>query len=559
MKAIRDALLRAFGARAETFVPVARAYGLMARRRSRLRMERAAKGKALSWLTPFQITCLMTCFLGFYIVHALLERSEIPSGSVLAATLGFAFIGSISLFDYFDLLFSADEYRVLGAHPHHPWSVMLAKIVVIGRAVTTLSLCFFLPGMVTIGLVTRDAAVVAAFGAGTLLGSIATGVGAVVLGASILSAGGRSALLRLLPWVQTGYLVLYFGVIAGREPILGAVRHAMDGAGILLWLLPSAWFVAPVEWAVNGADPGTAVRGALAVGSLFAVAAVGSRAVGSGFGERLRFGRDDGPRRERAARGKADASSRRRPRSHADRPARPARDPAARAFARLASAHARTDLAFRGQLVMAVVWPLLIFGSQAVGGIGVGMKRPADIALLSFAVPLAMGFWGANAAFTISGKPAAIAGVIVTPVDRVHFAFAPVSLLRRWALAPALAAIGAWYLATAPAGGLGFRAAQWAGLALLADAQLFVNRGVTPDFPFAASLNRGRRLEWAQVLALLIGLMFTGAGIGLLMISWRTGAWGLIAGLAVLGLLRYLSGRWAKGRVSRAAAALEAG
>jgi hypothetical protein len=554
MNALRDALLRAFGARAGTFVPVARAYGLMARRRSRLRMERASKGKALSWLTPFQITCLMTCFLGFYVVHALLDRSEIPSGSVLAATLGFAFIGSISLFDYFDLLFSADEYRVLGAHPHHPWSVMLAKIVVIGRAVTTLSLCFFLPGMITIGLVTRDAALVAAFGAGTLLGSIATGVGAVVLGASILSAGGRSALLRLLPWVQTGYLVLYFGVIAGREPILGAVRHAMDGAGILLWLLPSAWFVAPVEWVVNGADPGTAARAALAVGSLFAVAAVGSRAVGSGFGERLRFGRDEGPGRS----GTGD-TSRRRARLHAARPASLTRDPAARAFARLASAHARTDLAFRGQLVMAVVWPLLLFGSQAVGGLGPGVKRPADIALLSFAVPLAIGFWGANAAFTISGKSAAIARVLATPVDRVRFAFAPVSLLRRWALAPALAAIGAWYLATAPAGGLGFRAAQWAGLAILADTQLFVNRGVTPEFPFSASLNRGRRLEWAQVLALLLGLMFTGGGIGLLMISWRTGAWGIFAGLAVLGLLRYLSGRWARARVSRAAASLEAG
>jgi hypothetical protein len=53
--------------------------------------------------------------------------------------------------------------------------------------------------------------------------------------------------------------------------------------------------------------------------------------------------------------------------------------------------------------------------------------------------------------------------------------------------------------------------------------------------------------------------MFTGGGIGLLMISWRTGAWGIFAGLAVLGLLRYLSGRWARARVSRAAASLEAG
>jgi hypothetical protein len=52
--------------------------------------------------------------------------------------------------------------------------------------------------------------------------------------------------------------------------------------------------------------------------------------------------------------------------------------------------------------------------------------------------------------------------------------------------------------------------------------------------------------------------MFTGAGIGLLMISWRTGAWGMVAGLAVLGLLRYVSGRWARARVSRAAALLEA-
>jgi hypothetical protein len=192
-----------------------------------------------------------------------------------------------------------------------------------------------------------------------------------------------------------------------------------------------------------------------------------------------------------------------------------------------------------------------------VGGIGAGFRRPPIHALLSFAVPLAMGLWGANAAFTISGRPAAIGRVLAAPVDRVRFAFAPVSLLRRWVLAPALIAIGGWYVASGAPSDVGNRVAQLAGFALLLETQLLVNRGVTPEFPFSTALNRGRRLEWAQVLALILGLIFTGAGIGILLLSWQGGTWGLVAGAAVLGALRYASGRWARRRVARAAASLE--
>ena len=111
MNALRDALVRAIGAHPGTFVPFLRAYGLMARRRSRLRESRLVRAKSLpiSWISPFHFTCLMTFFLGVYTVSALLDRSEILSGSVLAATLGFAFVGSIALFDYFDLFFSPEE------------------------------------------------------------------------------------------------------------------------------------------------------------------------------------------------------------------------------------------------------------------------------------------------------------------------------------------------------------------------------------------------------------------------------------------------------------------
>jgi len=143
MRTPSDLLIVALGGEPATFLPVARAYSLIARRRSSLRDRRTrTKFGPLSWFAPFHFTCLIALVLGTYASNALHGRGEILSGCIQVATLGFAFIGSMCLFDYFDFLFSAEEYRILGAHPHHPWSVMLAKSMVIGRAIATQSASF---------------------------------------------------------------------------------------------------------------------------------------------------------------------------------------------------------------------------------------------------------------------------------------------------------------------------------------------------------------------------------------------------------------------------------
>ena len=549
MQALRNALIRAAGAQPATFVPVARAYGLIAGRRSRLREHRRGarpRPAKASWFTPFHLTCLTTFGLGCYTINAFLDRSEFLSGFILAATLGYVFIGAIALFDYFDLLFSSEEYRVLGAHPHHAWSIMVAKLVVVSRAILTLSLCFFLPSIVTVWIVSRRWEVAAVWGLCALTGALATGGAAAAFGSAVVARGGRSALLRILPWVQSGYLIVYFGVMMGRRVAFDVLREAIHRSSALLWLLPSAWFTAPAEWLVGGANTGTWVRAGLAVAALAAIVIIGARSSRDGFGERMLLGPS-------VARAPAATGARR----HARIP-RPTKHAAERAFSRILLAHTRTDIAFRSQLLMAVLWPMLFLGSQFFAGIGIGrFAHPSPLVLLSVLMPVSMAFWVGHNAFMISSRPGAMATLLASPVDRSRFAYAPIRMMRRWVMTPALVAVAAWYLLSPNSESLIARGWLLVAAAVILDTEILMNRGVMPELPFSSALNKGGRFAWVFLFAFLVTVTVVGSEVAGVAIARRIGGGAPAVTLAALGGVWFAARWWAKRRVARAAAEME--
>lgn len=533
---------RLLGADPGVFGPFVHAYARIVRRRSRMRLSRGVSPRAMARLSPFHMACILAGILGLAVAMVLVTIRPLVLGMVASITFGMFFVAFAVLFDYLEVLSSSDEYRVIAAHPHDAWSVMSAKIFVVARAVATIAACYFTPSIVAAGLLYRSPAAAAAYALSATLGAAAVSSGAMLLGVWILKRWGRVALLRFLPAVQVVFLVAYVAVSMGWRWI-PAGGYSL-GPGLPSWstLLPSVWFLAPLEWATGIATPATGIRAALAVGSLLGLAVVGGRWQRSGFGETLlAMGDKATPARIRRKRG-----GRRRW----------IRDPAVRVFLFMVRVHARADLAFRSQLVMSVFMPAMMFLSPSVA-MGTHRQAAPELALALVVVATGFAIMGLTTASTTSSRPEALWPVLTSPLARERYAHALRGVLRWGLVAPAAVLVGGWYLAAASAVPWHERIARVLGVAVYLELLVALQRGMLPDPPFTVRPNRDRRLQWSQVAAMLIGFAISaGGGLGLVLL-WLIRGWGSWLGLGVLLFWRLPIEVWTRRRVRRAWEAFE--
>jgi hypothetical protein len=522
-----------------------------------MRFSRGIAKAGMASLSPFHIACITATFIGTAIILLLGQVQPPILGAIAAITFGLLLVVFAVLFDYLEVLVNPDEYRVIAAHPHDAWSVMLAKIYVVGRAIATISLCFFTPGILAMGFLRHSVVAAAAFALGAGLGTFVASLGAMLFGVGILMRWGRVALLRILPIVQAVFLVAYFSISMGRRWMM--TGHTL-GAHLTPWIsfLPSAWFLAPFEWATGTATAATAIRAALALGSVVGLAFIGAQWQRSGFGEALlavgEGARGSGTSRRNRARGKnrtAAASG------TAAKPKAPwIRDPAVRAFFSMARIHVRADLAFRSQLVVSVLMPLMIFFSPAIS---LGSRRQSfpDLALIFAAGAVGFAIMSLTTASATSSRPDAFWPVLISPVSREHYSLALRGLLRWGLVLPFTVAAGSWYLATASAVTWHERIARVLGVAIYLELLVTLQRGIAPEPPFTMKPNRDRRLQWGQVAAMLIGFAICGGGAFGLFLLWLIRGWGAWFGAAVLLVWRVPIEFWTRWRLRRAWESLE--
>lgn len=539
---------RLLGADPNVFVPFVRAYGLIVRRRSRMKFSRGISAKAMGRVTPFHMACVMSALFGIAVVLALGTAKPPLLGAVAAMTLGLLIVVFAVLFDYLEVLMSPDEYRVIAAHPHDAWSVVSAKIFVVGRAIATLSLCFFTPSIVAIGFIRHSALASAGFALGAALGTFSATLGAMLVGVGILARWGRVALLRFLPAIQGIFLIAYFSISMGRRWLI-AGGHSL-GTELSPWftILPSTWFLAPLEWVTGVGTPATWLRGALAFGTVIGLMSVGARWQRSGFGETLlAVGEGAIPvskrRRRQRERSAAGAGSKARTPW--------IRDPAVRAFFSLARIHARADLAFRSQMIVSVLMPMMIFISPSVS---VGSRRVAfpELTLLFAAGAVGFAIMSLTTSSATSARPEGFWPVLISPISRERYSLAVRGLLRWGLVLPVAVAAGAWYLATAVAVPWHERIARVLGVAVYLELLATLMRGIAPEPPFTVRPSRDRRLQWSQVAAMMIGFAISGFGGFGLYLVWLFRGWGAWAGLVALSAVRVPVEFWTRWRVRRA-------
>ena len=548
------------GADPAVFGPFVRAYGLIVRRQSRMKLLRGVSQKAMGRLTPFHMACVMAAFLGVIVVVALGTLQPPLLGAIAAMTLGLLIVVFAVLFDYLEVLANPDEYRVIAAHPHDAWSVVSAKIFVVGRAIATLSLCYFTPSIVAIGFFRHSALAAVGFALGAALGTFSATLGAMLLGVGILARWGRVALLRVLPAIQAIFLISYFSISMGRRWLVAA-GHSL-GAELPSWItfLPSTWFLAPLEWATGTTTPATWLRATLAFGTVLGLMRVGARWQRSGFGETLlAVGEGAIPaarRRKSAATGVGEGG-----RAAARKNAKPGvswiRDPATRSFLSMARIHARADLAFRSQMIVSLLMPAMIFLSPSIS---LGSRRQAfpELALIFAAGAVGFAIMSLTTASAASTRPEAFWPVLISPISRERYSLALCGVLRWWVVLPVAVGAGAWYLATAVAVPWHERIARAAGVAVYLELLVTLMRGIAPDPPFTVRPSRDRKLQWGQVAAMLIGFAICGGGGFSLFLVWLIRGWGAWLALAVLGALRVPLEFWTRWRVRRAWESLEA-
>jgi len=547
---IAERLAGLFGADPAVFVPFARAYALIVRRRSRMRLTRGISPKAMGRISPFQVACFFSALVGFGVAAATAGMNPSLMGSALALVFGSFLVVFAVLFDYLEVLASSDEYRVIAAHPHDAWSVLFAKIFVVGRALATLAACYYTPSILVIGFVRHSIVAAGAFALGASLATAAASLGAMLAGIGILARWGRVALLRFLPAIQALFLLGYVSMSMGRRWVFATGFGTGRVLPTWVTIAPPVWFAAPLEWATGTAVPATMLRAVLAVGSLAALGAIGFRWGRAGFGETLlAFGSGAAPS---ATRPKRAAASGRRPTRRLW-----VHDPATRAFLSMVRIHMRTDLAFRSQMVMSTLMTAMIALSPSISA---GARRHAlpEVTLLLASAAIGMAIVSLTTASATSTRPEALWPLLISPVERVRYAMAPSRMLRWILVLPLVVVGGGWYVATAVNVPLPERIARVAGVAVYLDMLVTLQRGLVPDLPFSVRPNRDRRMQWSQVLAMLAGFAIGGGGGFGLFLMWLIRGWGAWVAAAVLLLWRFLVEPWTRWRVGRAADRLEA-
>lgn len=534
-------LLKLLRADPVTFKAVSRAYRLIVQRRARL-AARASRG--FGNLSPFAKLCVVSAIIGLVLSKVLLSVSSPLLGSAFVLTLGALFLLMVVLVDYADVLVNRDEYAVLASHPHNPWSVLLAKIVVLGRSVLLLGLCYFGPSIVTSVFAFRSLAAGLGFLAAAVLLIVTFGVGGMIVSVAILRGGGQSALQRFLPAFQAVYVIFAMSVGSVSGIFRTFTVPTLPETGMAQWLIPPVWFVWPIELAVGDVSNSTYARTALTVASLGFLLLLGSSWIARGFGERLL-------EKQTGSRPRATAIARRRSRRLGRWIAGKSEG---RAVLTIARAHLRGDLLFRSRLLVALVMPVGILVSPIVTSRGETLHKPMTILPL-----IVISFIGSAGlliqAFRLSSRPQALWCVLTSPIDRARFSMAIVRLVRMTVLAPLAALLVAVAVVTSSRPLLDVIVLL--ELAIVCDWTLFLWRGWISEFPFSqAPEPRGGGI---QILTVLTAMLVGGLGVAVVMVAGLFGLPGRAVALALLLVTWMMIARWAERRVARKAAEIELG
>jgi len=523
-----DPLLRALGADPEVFRPVYRVQKILLRRSVRLMRLRGRQTGS------FALVCFLAGSYGL-VGTVFLYRARVPVlGGGLALTCGCAYLLMIVLADHAEVLVLSGERLVLAAHPHDDRSLLLAKSVAVGRSLALLSACLFLPACLVVAhwWGARGVLGYLAGAAGAAFAAAASGVLFAVL---LVRTGGKRAMERVMPWVQTAFQLTFFlptaaNVFFQPEQLSGFVR------GLMAWLLPTFWFTAPLELAAGGAGAAAWGRLALAGGSVAGLAIAGRR-LATGLGRRLLE-----PEPRTAPRGGRGAL-----------PAHGAlgfllRFEGLRLFS-LLRVHLRSDWRTLSEVLSLPATGLLLLFLYARQGSGFGLLMRAFF----FSWLL---FLGADT-LTRSQRPGSLWWLLSSPIDRTRFSLATISLLRLFLLVPLTAAVALMTLRQGLQAGEPWSQGLWGLAALVAwgDLLLLLGKAAYPEFPFS----RGREGGMAgdRFALIFLGAAASGAVTAVLAVCRHFGAPGFALGALAAVLLHLPLSLWARRRTARAAERLD--
>jgi hypothetical protein len=453
-------------------------------------------------------------------------------GAVLTLTMGCAFLLLVVITDNFDVLVNPREMQVLGALPHDGRSFLLAKLAAIGRSLSILAALLF--GIPTLGVTLSHGL---AAGLGFLTGSVAAALSTATIGlllaAAILRAGGKSALDRLMPWIQGFFQIGYFLVIGGQR--LVELRSQETVSPWLPWVWPPFWFASLLELALAGPSASALTRLALAVATPALLLIGATRWLGAGLRERLLepVVKKTGPRKETARRRPLRGISGSGERS--------------RLFA-LLRVHLRSDWRVRSEFLMT---PLLgIFLLQFYVG-GPDAPGSSTMSVFFFAWLLVL-----SASVLIrSSRPESLWWILTAPIDRARFSLATISLIRVFHLAPLFAALIVTQIRTG--GPWPPRLAILTEMLAMGDLLILLGKGTFPDFPFSQLRQEGGGAGASRTaLTLMAGLIASLATLAVYLFG-LLGVRGILAGAAFFTLLRIPAGIWARKRAAEAAEGLE--
>lgn len=534
MRPLLDKLLWLAGADPGVFWPVAHAQALLVKRRSRLAITRGA----ISKMSPFRMLCFFAALYGVVSMTFVALSRAAMVGCAAAAAIGCVFLLLVVFTDYLDVLVDPREYLVLAAHPHDGRSLLLAKVAVVSRNLLILSAWLFSPTALALVFGANGGTPVQA--AAFLLGAFAAGVAAsmagLFVGVAILTLGGRALMERLLPFVQVGFQIAYIFVVGGQSLLRGLKAESVPA--YLPWILPTFWFLAPLEALRSGLSAGIWARAALAAAVTALLVAGVTRWLGTHLGERLLEPVEHAASRPRRAKG--------RRRGRVGRFAGAERGQ----IFELLRIHLRSDWKTRSEfLLMPLTGVFLILFYT---------RGPASVVLGSGFVTFFFGWFLLLSidVLTRSSRPAVLWCVLVAPIDRAKLSFAAISLVRWFQLLPLAALLVGLEIFTGKGPPLP-RALRLAELIAFGDLLILFGRGMAPDFPFSrASRSEGQDAGRRTVLMLFGGLA-AGIGTAIVTVSGLFGIAGAAAGAAILLAARVPATAWARRRVAAAAVGLE--
>ncbi len=549
MSALGDRLVRLLGADPAVYTPVARAHAIIINRRARLARQRA--GWIARHVPPFYFLCFMALVSGVAVSSVALLVAPLLLGAAAVLTFGAVFLTLVIIMDDFDVLVNASEYLVLAAHPHDGWSVLLAKIVVVGRSIAVLGACYFIPASIIVAVRSSfapAAAISFLFGATCLTAAVASG--GMLFAAALLSLWGRKALDRFLPMAQAIYMVTILFSTMGRQAMRHVTLPALSQTGIVQWIVPTTWFVWPLELAVGTYSGATWIRAALATGSLVAITAAGASWIGGRFGERLL----DPPARATARKARAHRGA--RARSGLGPVRLVAGNPETRAVLKLTAAHLRSDFVFRSNLVATAVTPLILLSSIYLSrsAKGIGGRPEFTLGVLAFGLAVMLG--SVVRILTMSTRPEGLWCVLTSPTQRTRFSLAAVTMIRAFVVLPYIGLVTIVAVVT-KAGPPWSIVLAIAGLGVLAEAVLQFWRGFYRDMPFSRTMRSAGKMGGSQLSTMFGGMIVSAGAVGALASAMHFGFWPQIAVIVIFSFALAFAWSWARWRVSRAAEALE--